>query len=426
MSSAAAQASVRGWCPGALRPMQSGDGLIVRLRPRGGAFTCNELARVACLAARYGNGQIDLTRRANLQIRGLSQTALPTVWSELRRLRLLDASADAEAVRNVMVSPLAGLDATEVIDLRPVAEKLELALAQDPRLWKLPGKFGFIVDGGGRFHLDADRADIRLKACVLDGVQSVALGLDRCEGTEWIGHIAVDDAADSAIGIARAFLDVSPSSRARMRDLDGVRLHELCARAAIRISTLPAPPPVSGGGDPALGLLANGENTFSLGLAAPFGRITAVCLERLACAARDLGVGEIRLSPWRTLFVPVSCDEKAKALALVGVGHGLIVDPADPLRMIEACPGSSGCRSASFDTYATARRVAAMLAGIGCRSCHVSGCSKGCASSRVADLVLVGAETRVGVLRRGTPQGVPEVYVSADHLSQLPAVLATL
>ncbi len=25
---------IKGWCPGALRPMQSGDGLVVRIRPR--------------------------------------------------------------------------------------------------------------------------------------------------------------------------------------------------------------------------------------------------------------------------------------------------------------------------------------------------------------------------------------------------------
>ena len=29
-------AAIKGWCPGALRPMQSGDGLVVRVRPFGG------------------------------------------------------------------------------------------------------------------------------------------------------------------------------------------------------------------------------------------------------------------------------------------------------------------------------------------------------------------------------------------------------
>ena len=31
--------AIKGWCPGALRPMQSGDGLVVRIRPRGGRLS---------------------------------------------------------------------------------------------------------------------------------------------------------------------------------------------------------------------------------------------------------------------------------------------------------------------------------------------------------------------------------------------------
>ena len=67
---------VRGGCPGALRPMQSGDGLIVRLRPRAGAFALDDLMAVADISVRHGNGLIDLTRRANLQLRGVR--GLPT------------------------------------------------------------------------------------------------------------------------------------------------------------------------------------------------------------------------------------------------------------------------------------------------------------------------------------------------------------
>src|SRR5205823_4703406 len=60
----------RGYCPGALRPMLSGDGLLVRLR-----LSCNEatpeLARaIADWAARFGNGALDLSARSNLQMRG--------------------------------------------------------------------------------------------------------------------------------------------------------------------------------------------------------------------------------------------------------------------------------------------------------------------------------------------------------------------
>ncbi len=74
--------SVRGWCPGALRPMESGDGLIVRLRPRCGTLRAADVRAIADIAARYGNGLIDLTRRANIQMRGLAPDG---AWGPLGR-----------------------------------------------------------------------------------------------------------------------------------------------------------------------------------------------------------------------------------------------------------------------------------------------------------------------------------------------------
>src|SRR5262245_62112743 len=99
---------VKGWCPGALRPMPSGDGLIVRIRPFCGALSLMQAAGLAELAARLGNGHIDLTRRANLQIRGLAEDRLPELHRTLRELGLIDRDAETEARRNLMVSPLAG------------------------------------------------------------------------------------------------------------------------------------------------------------------------------------------------------------------------------------------------------------------------------------------------------------------------------
>lgn len=77
MNSAAA-VEVKGWCPGALRPMPSGDGLIVRIRPFCGALSLEQARGLAALARRLGNGHIDLTRRANLQLRGLWTSTCPS------------------------------------------------------------------------------------------------------------------------------------------------------------------------------------------------------------------------------------------------------------------------------------------------------------------------------------------------------------
>ena len=82
--------AIKGWCPGALRPMRSGDGLVVRVRPRAGRLDATQANCIAELAERYGNGLIDLTSRANFQIRGVSDEGHAPLIEELARLRLLD------------------------------------------------------------------------------------------------------------------------------------------------------------------------------------------------------------------------------------------------------------------------------------------------------------------------------------------------
>ena len=69
----------KGWCPGALRPMPSGDGLLVRLRLSGGALSADLARQISRLASRHGNGAIDLTQRANLQLRGVRDETLPAL-----------------------------------------------------------------------------------------------------------------------------------------------------------------------------------------------------------------------------------------------------------------------------------------------------------------------------------------------------------
>ncbi|MEL6769063.1 MAG: hypothetical protein AAFP17_17930, partial [Pseudomonadota bacterium] len=59
----------RGWCPSAERPMLSGDGLIVRLRPPLGRIEAGAFLALCTTAERYGNGILEVTSRASLQLR---------------------------------------------------------------------------------------------------------------------------------------------------------------------------------------------------------------------------------------------------------------------------------------------------------------------------------------------------------------------
>ena len=63
---------VKGWCPDAYRPMAAGDGLLVRVRPRLARLTREQTLGLCAAAIAYGSGEIDVTQRANLQLRGVT------------------------------------------------------------------------------------------------------------------------------------------------------------------------------------------------------------------------------------------------------------------------------------------------------------------------------------------------------------------
>lgn len=389
--------AVKGWCPGALRPMESGDGLIVRLRISGGIVPPATLAAIGDLAARHGNGLIDLSQRANLQIRGVTPQSLGPLQADLDGLGLLDPDPAAEAVRNVIGPPLAGLDPTARLDGTALVRALEALLAGSADLHALPDKFGFLVDDGGRLSLDAIPADIRLTGT--DAGVLVSAGGDGRTAVP-VALVPEDGAVEAAAALARSFLKrrgaYGPAGEIR-------RMAGLIARAGedtIRDDAGFAGPAPERAIRPATGatdLLAG--RAGHLAVAAPFGRLDAAQIAALAaCAPAGL-----RLTPFRTLLVPAALPGARDAFARAG----LIVDDADPRLAVVACPGAPACPSAAVDTRVAAAALAPLLAGAPGVALHLSGCSKGCARPGPTALTLVGRDGRYDLVRDGRAGDAP-------------------
>ncbi|MDE3016518.1 MAG: hypothetical protein KGI29_06325 [Pseudomonadota bacterium] len=80
----------KGWCPTLARPMESGDGWLARLNVPAGKINADIARAVARLSAQYGNGQIDLTSRGNLQIRGVTTEGYEALLRALSEHGLTD------------------------------------------------------------------------------------------------------------------------------------------------------------------------------------------------------------------------------------------------------------------------------------------------------------------------------------------------
>lgn len=339
---------VYGWCPGALRPMASGDGLVVRIRAPFGRLSQDQMRGVASLSERFGNGLLDLSARANLQMRGVDNNSHTALIQGLRDLTLVDETSSSEARRNIVMTPFwRKNDITYTITRR-----LFDALTEAEDL-VLPGKFGFAVDAGATPVLQDCAADIRIER----SPQGLILVAD---GAPCGKVVTEENAAEAALALARWFLDQggAPNSRGRM--------HQLIARRALPEAFVA--PRVQNKIAPVPGAAENGQL-----VALEFGQIPA-------CTLADLAeFGAIRLTPWRMLLV--------ESTAEIPTLPGLILDARDPRLHVIACTGAPGCLQARAQTRALARELARHIPKG--RVLHVSGCTKGCAHPKAADVTLV-------------------------------------
>ena len=65
--------SAKGWCPGALRPMETGDGLLARVRASAGRLSLDQAAAIADAAIACGNGALEPLRARQSSIARLER-----------------------------------------------------------------------------------------------------------------------------------------------------------------------------------------------------------------------------------------------------------------------------------------------------------------------------------------------------------------
>jgi len=275
--------SRRDRCPGVLRPWPAADGALVRLRLVGGRITAGALAGLSGLAQAYGDGDVHLTGRANLQLRGLpaEEGLLPAgVVTGIERLGLLP-SREHERVRNIMVSPQSGLAGGRA-DLRPYAAALDEGLRSDPVLAGLPGRFLFVLDDG-RGDLIGRESDLALIALSADEAQLRV-------GDDWADRLGLDEAVARLLGLARDFEAARGSGRAspwHVRELAAPLVPAATAdpRADVRAEPL------------AYGCVPGGEH-----VAAPAGLLSPDLVHALTDPLPD--DHDLVVTPWRGVLVP--------------------------------------------------------------------------------------------------------------------------
>ncbi|WP_193789274.1 precorrin-3B synthase [Streptantibioticus cattleyicolor] len=416
-SQAAAVSRDRGdACPGALRLHAADDGALARVRLPGGVLTTRQAEALGSAALRLGDGDLHLTSRGNVQLRGLPAGCGAELAGLLEAAGLLP-SPGHERVRNVVASPLSGLDGHGLRDVRPWLTGLDALLCASEAARELSGRFLFALDDG-RGDVAGLGADVTVRA-VPDGDALVRLG---ASGTAL--RVPGGQAARATLTAAEVFLDAARASGTRAWRVAELALpaEELTAALGRRLTAdginhATGVPEATGTGGPLPGVTGD-----ALSVHVPLGRLSAAQWRELTRAAR----GELRLTPWRGVVLPapgLTPERAADALARLRA-VGLVTDPDSPWPRVGACVGRPGCARSRADvrTDAAAALDAAGLPGL---PLYWSGCERRCGHP-VGDRIDVVAAEDGGYRVSVTASGRAPRTATVDHPSRLATVLAAI
>ncbi|MEO6501343.1 MAG: precorrin-3B synthase [Jatrophihabitantaceae bacterium] len=417
----ARRASPQDSCPGALRVHQAADGGLARVRIPGGILTGPQWQALIAAASELGNGQLELTSRGNLQLRGLGAGDEAPLATRLRDAGLLPSLAH-ERVRNLLASPLSGRDDIGMLDIRPLIAEFDRALCARPALSELSGRFLFALDDG-RADVLAAEPDIAVTAISPHSMRLLLAG--QPVEAQCPAHAAVE----LMLAAAEAFL-----AERQAQGGTAWRLAELVdgpGRVAARLGTAPAAhrpgsgrhrtAPAPSPGRP----IRQRDGASALVIGIPLGSLNAD-------HARAFLGPQLILTPWRSIVLPdLDADDIPELLAACAE-LGMITDESDPLRDVTACTGRPGCASALADVRAEAiatHRAAIAAGEPPATGAHWSGCGRRCGrpAGTVTDLIATGSGYQLNSGDRsieigGTPAELAAALAALPQQAALPAL----
>jgi ferredoxin-nitrite reductase len=395
-------------CPGLVYGSSAQDGILSRMRIPGGILSTSQAMAIADLIDQYASGSVQVTNRANLQIRGLTDNINPEVFTHLQELGIGSRLLAVDPIRNIMISPTAGIDPQQLLDTRPMVQALDNYLQVHPELAALSPKFSVGFDGGESVSIANRRNDLTLVAqpsassnyCFRLYLNEIDTGivisanylsvlaaliqvyLEYCLSQSQITkpkprlkHLIADWGLETYLTKVESYLQfpwqrITDSLPQKEQNYQHLGIHQQLQ----------------------LGL-------SYLGMALPLGRLASWQLRELANLAELYGSGTLRLTPWQNLLMSDLPDFKLPELkqCLAKLGFHSSANRLDSA--LVACAGSKGCAKAATDTQS---HGLALISNLTQRlqldqplNIHLSGCEKSCAQHHKSDIALVGSQEMI-------------------------------
>jgi ferredoxin-nitrite reductase len=407
-------------CPGLFYETPAQSAVLTRIRVTGGLLSRSQAQAIAAFAQAFGNGQVEVTNRANLQVRSLVHSTHinrlhlpPAVFQQFQALGLAAPHASVDHLRNVMLSPTTGLDQGAIADPRSLLQALDHWLSHHPELAALSPKFSIGIDAGEMVSIRDRKNDIFL-------IATSATHYRLCFWLDTLTETGLAFMADDAVAVVQAiaqvylefvdlFLDQTTDRqsdrsfdhnpdhnpdhkldrklkpqyrRSRRPRLSQLIQHwglswfvqQMLTHIPQRAAVIPEHPPSTTRANacqqtshrPAayghLGIHAQSQpDYYYIGIVIPLGLLTSTQLNQLTDCAIAYGTGQLRLTPWQNLLIPHVHQSQLSALQQTLQSLGFSWQHNHLFSAIVACSGKSGCVSSATHTREDAIAVVQQL-----------------------------------------------------------------
>ncbi len=437
-------------CPGLFYATPAADGILSRIRIPGGIISSQQCRAIADIAEQYGGGYVDVTNRANLQIREIRTGINAEVLKHLQDMKLGSGNSVVDHIRNIMTSPTAGIDPQELIDTRPFVQDWDDYIAAHPALSGLSAKFSVCFDGGGIIRVCDRLNDIAFAAVLVDGNVYFRLYLSVGAKGQPPSDMGILLLPEKCLPVLAALADVylahsNTTDKRRLRLLELLNtlgcenyLQEVEQRLPFSIlysDLTPQPPSLLGKGEEFSPLLAGeglGERSkgkyqhigihpqrqqglFYIGVVLPLGRLESKQMRGLADLAAKYGSGTLRLTPWQNLLLTDIPQQSVADVQREIAFLGLDTSATNIKSALVACSGKKGCASSATDTkddaLALAKYLETRITLDYPVNIHFTGCEKSCAQHSKSDITLLGVSIEA---ENGTVEGY-HVYIGDNQ-----------
>jgi len=397
------------------------EAFMARLRIPGGRLKTFQLREIAQVAQELTTGYVQITTRANFQIRLIQPRDAPEVLRRIQSVGLHTRGAGADNIRNLTANPTAGIDPHELVDVLPLCQELAQIIINDRSFYDLPRKFNIAFDGGGLIGTAEDTNDIGARAVKVGGEILFRIALGGATGHKAfardLGVLVKPDELNKVVGaLVRVYIahgNRGDRKKARLKHLletwtleqylaetEKLLGHELRRTPAdlkSDIANLKSPPRAHSH----IGVYPQKQKGLNyVGVAMPVGQITPKQMIRVAEMADLYGSGEIRLTVWQNFIIPNVPDAYVETVKKSLRRINFDTKQSHLRGGLIACTGNPYCKYAQTDTkghalvladYLEKRLVLDQPVNI-----HLTGCPNSCAQHYMGDIGLLGAKVRGG------------------------------